>query len=339
MHEAQVVAVVGSCTPERSALARRLADDHGAEHFGHHRLTHECDPVRSAAEQALWMCATAPIVIDFPSFVQPTDIIGTLADPTSRISLRNIVAVVDATDLLLELQRDDYLPPYADHVDSHTAAALVAVQHIELATDIVVVNWQHLGSSELATFIALLSALAPTATLTLNNDHPITLSSRSVERIDAARCGWLELLNDAHTPAHRNPRVVAFRYEQVRPLHPKRLEHLLDARIERGEFGHVLRSAGFCQFATRPDQIAVWEHVGQMIAFTPVSAPPDEQGEPTRSVGQDLAVIGIDIDQEGLTAALDEASLNDAELLADPATWLQFTDPYPAWPNASQSLE
>jgi hypothetical protein len=40
--------------------------------------------------------------------------------------------------------------------------------------------------------------------------------------------------------------------------------------------------------------------------------------------GQELAVIGFDLDEAGLCEALDRAVLTDAELLAGPMAWLEY---------------
>jgi G3E family GTPase len=110
---------------------------------------------------------------------------------------------------------------------------------------------------------------------------------------------------------------------------------LLD-RVEAGEFGNVVRSAGFCRLATRPHITAQWEHVGRMISLEPLTS--DErlvEGEELLAVGQDIAFIGIDVDQDALAAALDDVALTDDELAEGPAAWAGFEDPFPVWQTAS----
>lgn len=41
--------------------------------------------------------------------------------------------------------------------------------------------------------------------------------------------------------------------------------------------------------------------------------------------------FGLGLDRTGLAAALDAAALADAELIAGPAAWHGFEDPFPAW--------
>ncbi|GAA5596001.1 G3E family GTPase [Kocuria rhizophila] len=132
--------------------------------------------------------------------------------------------------------------------------------------------------------------------------------------------------------------MSSLRYENVRPLHPQRLGDLLDHRIETGEFGTVLRSAGFCRLATRSHVIAQWNHVGRMICLSPL-ARDEDMGERDEllALGQDLGIIGLDLDVPALRRAFDDAALTDDELAAGPAAWSQFHDPFPARPTADRA--
>lgn len=46
---------------------------------------------------------------------------------------------------------------------------------------------------------------------------------------------------------------------------------------------------------------------------------------------QELAVIGIGLDEQGARAELDAALLTDEELLGGPSAWQQLADPFPVW--------
>ena len=124
----------------------------------------------------------------------------------------------------------------------------------------------------------------------------------------------------------------------MRPLHPGRLHALLDERIEPGEFGQVIRSAGFCRFATRSGVTARWDHVGRMISFEPAARDAELDGE-LLAVGQELAFIGVDLDVGALTAALDATALTDDELTAGAGVWASYPDPFPAWDRAPHRAE
>ena len=51
--------------------------------------------------------------------------------------------------------------------------------------------------------------------------------------------------------------------------------------------------------------------------------------------GQDLAFIGLDIDEASLRRALDDAALTDEELVAGPMVWAGFPDAFPAWSTSA----
>lgn len=344
MEQVDVIAVVGSCVPERRAYARRLATTGERMLVPAQRLALSADPARDGAALARWAAQPAGALIELPGHTEMTEMIGTLARPDGDTQLTAVVCVADAAHLREDLCRDDYVfrPPHpwqrAEDL-GHTASAMLTVSQLEFASMIVLVNWETLSTSELSTTMALVSHLGPQARLRLDHDRIEAPHPGVPYSIGQERPGWIALLNGDHDPHMTDPRVSAFRYENVRPLHPGRLEHLLDQRIEPGEFGAVIRSAGFCRFATRSHVVARWDHVGRMISFDPLGVDDVAGGEETLAIGEDLAVIGVDLDRTALIAALDEATLSDAELAAGPAAWGGFSDPFPVWPTAADRAD
>lgn len=343
MDAVDVIVVVGACGPERRSYARRLARLTGRAFFPASGLTGSPDAVREAAALASWTDPAAGAVVELPGEVAATELIGEFADAEGRTRLLGLVCVVDAAHVLDDLHRDDHLP-LRDAADG-LAAPLVAraqlmVAQIEYASSIVLVNWASLATTDLALIMALLNHLSPRARLRVHREVAEGLEHGESYSVEQDRPGWLGLLNDDFDPHMTDRRVSALRYEQARPLHPGRLERLLDDRIEPGEFGRVIRSAGFCRLATRPGIVAQWEHVGRVISLTPVAIDDRlEDDEELLALGQDLAIIGLGLDHERLIAALDEAALTDAELAAGPAEWAAFPDPFPAWATAADRSE
>lgn len=338
-----VIAVVGACGPERLSYAKRLAKATNRAFFSAARLAGSPDPAQEAAVLASWTDPAAGVVVELPDEVVATELIGAFVDFDDRTRLLGLVCVVDAAHLLDDLHRDDYLP--LRDADSGIAAPLAAraqltVTQIEYASTIVLVNWKVLTPPDLAVVMALLNHLSPHARLRLHQDSLERLEPGQAYSVEQDRPGWVRLLNGDFDPHMTDPRVSALRYEQVRPLHPGRLKHLLDDRIEPGEFGAVVRSAGFCRLATRPGIVAQWEHIGRVIALNPLAIDDRLEGEDELlALGQDLAFIGLDLDHDGLVAALDKAALSDAELAAGPAAWVRFPDPFPTWAKAADRSE
>lgn len=344
MEQVDVIAVVGSCVPERRAYARRLAAASGRMLVPAPRLALSADPASDGAALARWATEPAGALIELPGHTEMTDMIGTLARPDGETRLTAVVCVADAAHLREDLSRDSYAfhPPHPWQSAADVrgkASAMLTVNQLEFASMIVLVNWEILPTSDLSMIMALVSHLSPQARLRLDHDRIEPPRTSTPYAIGQERPGWIALLNDDHDPHMTDPRVRAFRYENVRPLHPGRLEHLLDERIEPGEFGTVVRSAGFCRFATRSHIVARWDHVGRMISFDPLGVDDGTDGEETLAIGEDLAFIGLDLDRTALTAALDETALSDAELAAGPVAWDGFADPFPAWPTAADRAD
>lgn len=343
MNEVDVIAVVGSCAPERRRYARRLAERTNHALIPALRLAAAEDPAAEAAAIVPWTAPTGGAVVEFPSDTPTASVIGALADEHAGTRLTGVVCVLDASHLLDDLARDDYVSRASPFGVERTARALITASNIELASEIVLVNWEAVPTSELSTLMALVSHLGPSARLRL--DHGALDRARpATTTVDAAtapyaalqeRPGWVAILNDDFEPHMSDPRVSAFRYECLRPLHPGRLHDLLDGRIDRGEFGTVIRSAGFCRLATRPGVVAVWEHVGHMFELAPLRHDDAlDADDELLALGQDLAFIGLDLDRAALARALDETALADDELAAGPAAWARFDDPFPAWRTA-----
>ncbi|MFV0375106.1 GTP-binding protein [Microbacterium sp.] len=338
MSAVDVVAVIGTCGPERRRHAALVAHELGRQLLPASLLSGSPDPVEEAAVLASWMDEDAGAVIEVPDEIPATELIGTFAERSDRTRLSGVVCVVDAVHILADLRRDDDIP--LRDAGSGLAAplaprALLSVAQIEYASAIVLVNWSGLPKTELTTLMALLSHLSPRARLRLRSTESTYPGDVHAYTSEQDRAGWLAVLNGELDPVMTDPRVSAFRYEQVRPFHPGRLKRALDLRVEVGEFGTLVRSAGFCRLATRPQVVAQWDHVGRVISVTPRAYDAGLSAEEELlAVGQDIALIGLDLDRAGLVAALDEAVLTDRELAAGAEAWARFADPFPAWPSA-----
>ncbi len=340
MDAVEVIAVIGACAPERAGLARRWAAHAGRMLVSASRLASYPDPIEASIALASHPAISGGVVIEFPSDVSATDLIGALGDRDAPTRLMSVACVVDAAHLLADLGRDDYVSrPSAGHPGhtEHTARALVTVTQIEFASTIVLVNWTSLSTPHLSTIMALVCHLNPRARLRLDQAMGSSLPLLHAHGPTQDGAGWIRMLNGSFDPHMTDPRVSALRYEQARPFHPVRLQQLLDGRVERGEFGTIVRSSGFCRFATRPGVTAQWNHVGRMIAFSPVARDSDHDDDTELlAVGQDLVIIGLDLNHDALVAGFDEAVLTDAELLDGPEAWRDYADPFPAWETSDQ---
>ncbi|GGO58889.1 hypothetical protein GCM10010910_00530 [Microbacterium nanhaiense] len=337
-----VIAIVGGCVPERRDYASRLAGLTGRILIPAARLEAVPDPIEEAMMLAPWCLHPAGVVIEFPSASAMPDLVGALADEAGPTRLAGVVCVVDAAHLMSDLARESFSvhPALTRLAGRPVPHALVAVNQIEFASMLVLVNWESLDTDELSTVMSLLCHLNPSARLRVDHGGELAWRSGDAYTTEQVRPGWVALLGGAHDPHMTDPRVSSFRYENVRPLHPARLERLLDTRIEPGEFGLIVRSMGFCRLATRPHVVAEWNHVGGVISFDPLVRDDALGGdEDLLAVGQDIGFTGIDLDRAALSRALDEAALTDAELAAGPGEWARFADPFPAWQSVPEDAD
>ncbi len=346
-----LIVITGVCAPERRAYAQRVAahfsrplisaadsaprldageampGDRPLLGAGEFPLGPRSQPVENAQRMdriVRDLAATGDrAVVELPRTIAPTHVLGHLEGDVE------LVCVVDAVHALSDLEDDRPLRPHDGWMSPLAdpgSRALQAALYVEFANTVVIHGWERVSTPDLSVLMSLLSHLAPTARLRLSRGPREDLARDGSPEPVETRPGWVRMLNADFDPHMTDPTVSAYRYEQIRPFHPGRLREVLDA-IEKGTFGSVLRSSGFCRLATRASTAALWEHVGSAIWFNPIAT---DMGE-FATIGQDIAFFGIHLDAGQLKLALDGACVTDSELNAGPRHWKTFTDPLPAW--------
>jgi G3E family GTPase len=96
--------------------------------------------------------------------------------------------------------------------------------------------------------------------------------------------------------------VGSFVYRRDRPFHPDRFDAWLDDWD-----GSVVRMKGFAWLASRPDSVVGVSQAGPAVQAGPIGEWGDDDP------GTRLVLIGRDLDEESLTAALDDCLATDAE--------------------------
>ncbi|UAJ80126.1 GTP-binding protein [Leifsonia sp. ZF2019] len=339
MPQIDVIAVVGPRAPVRVRCAKRLAERTQRAFVPAARLAVAADPIEEAIALVPWTTPSSGAVVEFPAETPVLELIGALTAPEAPTRLLAVVCVADAERLEADLADESYVTRTAGAGEvEHTARAWLTVTQVEHATTIVLANADRLHAERRDDLIGLLGLLAPTARIHAagtGSVSPIPLDLAELGPTQA-RAGWSRALSGDLVRAPRGA-AGAFRYENERPLHPWRLHLLLAERFESGEFGTIVRSAGFCRLATRPGAIAQWEQVGAMFDLVPLAdAVWSEGGSAAEEVelltlGQDLFVAGYDLDRAAFTVALDDAALHDGELVAGPDEWRTYPDPFPDW--------
>lgn len=144
----------------------------------------------------------------------------------------------------------------------------------------------------------------------------------------------------------------SFVYQRWRPFHPQRLwDFVIDSDLAKS----IVRSKGLMWLASRHDYGGEWssagnilgcEPLGQWLSATPQDDWPDDEAflkevksiwrEPYGDRRQELVLIGCDLDEASLTAALDACLLTDEELADGPEEWAGYEDPFDPWDGSDE---
>lgn len=330
----KAIAVTGACAVERRDYAVRLAKARDfilvpAEQTeqGIAAVDRMIDLVRTAF-------GARGVVLEYRSETPVMEIVGALSAPSAGTELIDLVSVLDVGHLLDDLGSEEFLELGSGGIVAAKAELLVA--QIEFASTAAIVNARALSAEELELVVALIGHLNPDAHTALiaeaNAVHGLVrwpFASRPPS------AGWTAILNAEFWPRAYAPGLGACRYEQCRAFHPGRLHAVLSDCISQGRCGRIIRSAGFARLASRPHMTAQWDQVGAVFSLSPLALD-DRLGEGGEllAFGQDLAFIGIGLDEAKLREQLDAAVLTDAELTAGPMAWASFPDEFPAWDTA-----
>lgn len=324
---ARLTFVLGADAIERDAYAEQLARSTGAPIAptiaGHESAASDVADLAEAVTQSDEMTAA---IVAVPGDVDLTHALGAAAAAEVDSA---VVTIVDATRIMRQLGSQAYLDREEPHGPVVVAQAAITVQHLELADLLVVVGHERLPAHRLTRLSALLAHLNPTARIALRGTTVVEPPIGRGRTAFGERPGWVRALNGEHDPVFTDVEVRTFRYEHTRPFHTPRLMRLLEGDLAAHRFGALIRSAGFCRFATRPGRAALWDQVGSMITFEPLAS--DVAAPDLATTGQELVLTGIRMDIAALTTALDACALSDRELLEGPRAWSRIPDPLPRW--------
>lgn len=192
----------------------------------------------------------------------------------------------------------------------------------------------------------LIRKLQPSAKIirTVNGEvAPGEIMNTGLFDFDAASqsSGWIqELQREHHTPETEEYGIGSFVYRRRVPFHPERLAALLSDWPEE-----IVRAKGLVWLAVRGDMAASISQAGPSIQFGPAgywvaSLPEAEQREWLAQEPDlrrrwdetwgdrmnEIVLIGIGMDREGITRRLDECLLTGGEMEMN---WAEFRNPLP----------
>lgn len=260
-----------------------------------------------------------------------------------------MITVVDAPNFLKDYATTEHLVDRGQAVDEEDERTIVDLlsDQIDFA-DVILVNKTDLVSAkELHQVHGMIRALNSKAVIhhTINSEVSIN-EVLGTGRYDPQRAsqhdGWLESLVD-QTPETEEYGISNFVYERRIPFHPQRFFNCLQ-RVWPG----VIRSKGIFWLATRLKMSGIWSRAGSISrhecggyfwAALPKSYWPEDRShiehvwkDGNGDCRQEIVLIGREMDQEALTAMLDDCLLTDDEISTDEKNWnIQFSDPFPEW--------
>ncbi|MFI6066679.1 GTP-binding protein [Micromonospora sp. NPDC051227] len=275
---------------------------------------------------------------------------GQVLDDLARLD--TTVTVVDAAGLRARIEAGETLEArgLAAYEGDDRSVSDLLVDQIEFSDVLVVNKIDMVAPEDLALVEALLTRLNPAARQVravhgrVAPAEVLHTGRFDLERAETAP-GWVAELNGGHVPETEEYGISSIVFRDHRPMHPQRLWDLLAGGLD--VFG-VVRSKGFLWLASRPGVQALWSQAGPTGRCDPVGVPvlvsgewpedPDERIELESrwhpvfgDRQQELVLIGIDLDGQGLRAALSDCLLTDTEIAAGEDAWRALPDPFPIW--------
>lgn len=298
------------------------------------------------------------IVIESTGISEPVPVAQTFSyvdeelgiDLTEICNLDTMVTVVDANRFIKDYQSGDMLLDRDQAVgeeDERTIADLL-IDQIEFC-DVLVLNKVDLVSEEEANRLeAMLRKLQPSAKIIRTVNSVVDLDDvLETGRFDfdtaSQSAGWLQELeaggHATHTPETEEYGISSFVYKRRLPFHAARFNTWLENMSES-----IVRAKGIAWLAQYNQVACLVSQAGTAVDIHPVTfwvatMPKAEKAailQEREDVRADwdpeygdrhtqLVIIGVDLDEEKITAELDACILNSDEIDAD---WSQLENPY-----------
>ena len=266
--------------------------------------------------------------------------------------LDTMVTVVDAYNFLQDYRSVDSLTSRGESLGEQDERNVVdlLIDQIEFCDVIILNKIDLIDEEEKEKLLAILHSLNPRAKIEISEFGQVNLDkildTKLFDFNEAAQApGWLKELRGEHTPETEEYGIGSFVYRARRPFHPQRFFDFIHS-----EWQGVIRSKGFFWLASHPEFAGSWSQAGAMarhgVAGYWWAAVPDEhwpEDQPSRDAiaknwddatgdaRQELVLIGMEMDQAGLTEQFDACLLNDEEMALGAAQWQKFENPFEEW--------
>jgi G3E family GTPase len=188
-----------------------------------------------------------------------------LLDLTRYAELDTMVTVVDAFNFFRDFGSADRLldRKLTDMPEDDRTIVNLLTDQIEFA-NVILLNKIDLITNEQRVFLeGVLRKLNPEATLIPSSYGKVALKEIiHTKKFDYERAqqsaGWIQEMNNKHTPETDEYGIGSFVFRQRRPFHPERFWNYIQTRWP----GNVLRSKGIFWLASRPNEAILWSQAG-----------------------------------------------------------------------------
>ncbi|MDV7143742.1 GTP-binding protein [Tropicimonas sp. TH_r6] len=266
--------------------------------------------------------------------------------------LDTMVTVVDAVNLLKDFSSHDAIGDRGESLDPQDDRSLVALltDQIEFADLIILNKIADAGPTKTEAARAIIRSLNGDARIIETDfaDVPaeaiLDTGLFDFDRAQEYPMWAKELYGFAnHVPEDEEYGITSFVYHARAPFDPTQLLAALN-----GPLPGAIRAKGHFWIATQPDWAAEFSLAGAISSVTPLGrwwaslpeerlpAHPEAQAEIARNWAepwgdrrQEIVFIGVGLNREAISTALNDALIDTSDLSAD--AWRNLPDPFPKW--------
>jgi len=273
-------------------------------------------------------------------------------------TLDTMVTVVDSINFLKDYDEAKFLQETGESLgeEDERSVADLLVDQVEFADVILLSKTDLAEASDVERLKGIIGALntqakiIPISNGQIDIDEVLDTGLFDFEKAQQAP-GWLQEMRGEHVPETEEYGIDSFTYVARRPFNPKKFHSFLH---NTKEYGKLLRSKGYFWLATRPQFAGQWSQAGGIARYgfggmfwkaVPKDQWPQDKDyqesiekqwvEPFGDMRQELVFIGQGLDQEGITAALNECLLPEEDVLKGKDYWQSLEDPFPMWDESA----